>query len=95
MVKIIDEADSGKTRKLLTACSEDEKALFVCAHPYRVAEKCKAYGINPVNSMGYEDFIAAKTNKDPYLNDKHIYIDELLKFVQTFTGVEGISMTID
>ena len=52
MIAIIDKVDSGKTRKLLNACSQVD-GLFICAHPERALDKCKAYDIKPVRSASF------------------------------------------
>ena len=61
MYKVIDGNDTGKTRKLLTECGAD--GIFVCAHPERVFDKCRAYGIQPVKAIGYNDFKYLLTKK--------------------------------
>lgn len=82
MYRVIDGNDTGKTRKLLTECGT--KGIFVCAHPERVFDKCRAYNIPAVKAVGYDDFIYLLVegqlyNKD---DDRPIYIDELEKFVK-------------
>ena len=44
MIEIIDEKNTGKTRKLMEACAK-ANGIFVCANPYAAREKAKAYGI--------------------------------------------------
>ena len=95
MVKFIDSRDSGKTRKLLSSCCEDPKALFVCAHPYRVLDKCRAYGIPCVEAIGYDEYIKALEKKDSILDNRNIYIDEIEKFVCTFSKLHGYSLSLD
>ena len=95
MVKFIDSRDSGKTRKLLSSCCEDPKALFVCAHPYRVADKCRAYGIPCIEAIGYEEYINAVKNNDPILGNRDIYIDEIERFVSMFCKLQGYSLSLD
>ena len=91
MFKIIDIRDSGKTRKLLTECSKDEKALFVCAHPGRVVDKCKAYGLPNVDSIGYKEFI--EMQDDEFTKNRNIYIDELELYVKELVNLKGYSLT--
>ena len=67
MYRVIDGNDTGKTRKLLTECGKKTNALFVCAHPQRVPEKCKAYGIPLVKAIGYEDY-AQQLIEDQFYN---------------------------
>lgn len=95
MVKFIDARDSGKTRKLLSSCCEDPKALFVCAHPQRVGDKCRAYGIPYVEAIGYDDYINAVKDKSSYLEGRHIYIDEIERFVNCFSKIDGYSLSLD
>ena len=83
MYRVIDGNDTGKTRKLLTKCANDTNALFVCAHPYRVPDKCKAYGIPIVKAIGYEDYAHQLVEEQFYnLHECHVYIDELEKFMR-------------
>lgn len=76
MIAIIDKVDSGKTRRLLKMCSL-ANGLFICAHPERVLDKCKAYDIKPaVRSASFAQI--------PDLLDKEesIYIDDIEKLVK-------------
>ena len=76
MIAIIDKVDSGKTRKLLKMCSLAD-GLFICAHPEKVLDKCKAYDIKPaVRSASFAQI--------PDLLDKEdsIYIDDIDKLVK-------------
>ena len=75
MIAIIDKVDSGKTRKLLKMCSL-ANGLFICAHPEKVLDKCKAYDINPVKSASFAQI--------PDLLDKEddVYIDDIDKLVK-------------
>ena len=45
MIRIVDGRDTGKTKKLLEECSRTG-GIYVCAHPERVLEKCRAYGLD-------------------------------------------------
>ena len=92
MFKIIDRPDSGKTKKLLEKCSKD-KGLFVCAHPDRVFDKCRAYGIDPVAACNYDQYLYDAD----YNNWEKVYIDEIDKFIREYNKgrVKGYSMTID
>ena len=79
MIAIIDKVDSGKTRKLLNACSQVD-GLFICAHPERVLDKCKAYGIRPVRSASFSQIPDITDKEDSiYIDD----IDKLVKFLDT------------
>lgn len=94
MYRVIDGSDTGKTKKLLTICGE--KGLFVCAHPRRTNEKCDAYGIPRVKSLGYDEFLAKMIENEMYnTNDNTpIYIDELEKFVNyCFPYLAGYTLT--
>ena len=79
MLAIIDKVDSGKTRRLLRMCSLTD-GLFICAHPERVLDKCKAYDIKPVRSASFSQ-IPDMTDKEDniYIDD----IDKLVKFLDT------------
>ena len=81
MIAIIDTVDSGKTRKLLNACSQAD-GLFICTHPERVLDKCKAYGIKPVRSASFSqavDLIKEEKEDKFYIDD----VDKLVKFLDT------------
>jgi len=83
MYRVIDGNDTGKTRKLLTECGKQPRALFVCAHPQRIPAKCSAYGIPTVKAIGYEDYIHELIEQQFYnLNECPVYIDELEKFTK-------------
>lgn len=80
MIAIIDKVDSGKTRKLLNACSQAD-GLFICAHPERVLDKCNAYGIRPVRSASFSqavDLIKEEKDDKLYIDD----VDKLIKFLK-------------
>lgn len=77
---IIDKVDSGKTRKLLNACSQAD-GLFICAHPERVLDKCNAYGIKPVRSASFSqaiDLIKERKDDKFYIDD----VDKLIHFLK-------------
>ena len=75
---IIDKVDSGKTRKLLNACSQAD-GLFICAHPERVLDKCKAYGIKPVRSASFSQVVDLIEKDDKFYIDD---VDKLIKFLK-------------
>ena len=96
MYRVIAGNDTGKTKKLLTECGA--AGLFVCAHPERAADKCKAYGIPIVNAIGYEDLLNRIKIEDFYndYDETPIYIDELEKFVNyAFPYLAGYTLTND
>ena len=78
MLAIIDKVDSGKTRKLLKMCSL-ANGLFICAHPEKVLDKCKAYDIKPaVRSASFAQVQDLLDKEDSiYIDD----IDKLVKFL--------------
>ena len=79
MLAIIDKVDSGKTRRLLRMCSLTD-GLFICAHPERVLDKCKAYDIKPVRSASFSQIPGMIDKEDDiYIDD----IDKLVKFLDT------------
>ena len=71
MIRIIEEKNSGKTRKLMEACAKNN-GVFVCANPYAAKEKAHAYGIIGIQHfVSYENFV-----KDIYAYTNY-YIDEI------------------
>lgn len=96
MYRVIAGNDTGKTRKLLTECGTE--GLFVCAHPERIANKCKAYNIPVVKAIDYEELINRIKVEDLYnmSDEEPIYIDELEKFVNyAFPYLAGYTLTND
>ena len=86
MLAIIDKVDSGKTRKLLNACSQVD-GLFICAHPFRVLDKCKAYDIKPVRSASFSQVVDLIEKEDKFYIDD---VDKLVKFLDiTYTKEEA------
>lgn len=81
MYRVIAGNDTGKTKELLTECGAD--GIFVCAHPERINEKCRAYNIPEVKAIGYDDFKYLLIEGELYNDndDRPVYIDELEKFV--------------
>lgn len=96
MYRVVAGNDTGKTKKLLTECGPT--GLFVCAHPERVGDKCKAYNIPLVTAVGYDELIDRLKVEDIYnMNDNvPIYIDEIEKFVNyAFPYLAGYTLTVD
>ena len=99
-IAIIDSVDSGKTRKLLNACSQAD-GLFICAHPERVLDKCKAYDIKPVRSASFSqavDLIREEKDDKFYIDD----VDKLINFLkdtyskeQAFIYLSLISLKVE
>ena len=91
MFRIIDGPDTGKTKKLLEECSKN-KGLFVCAHPERVYDKCKAYGVDLVAACTYGQYIYDVGYEDW----DRVYIDELDKYLKVLSKnkISGYSITI-
>ena len=79
MIAIIDKVDSGKTRKLLNACSQVD-GLFICAHPERVLDKCNAYEIKSVRSSSFSQVVDLIEKEDKFYIDD---VDKLVKFLDT------------
>lgn len=89
MVKFIRGKDTGKTKELLKACAEVD-GLFVCKHPERVDDKCRAYGLPLVRAIGYEMLNLVDTENE------NIFIDEageLLKY--NYPTLKGYSLTVE
>ena len=78
MIAIIDKVDSGKTRKLLKMCSLVD-GLFICAHPERVPDKCKAYDIKPVRSASFSQVVDLIEKEDKFYIDD---VDKLINFLK-------------
>ena len=78
MIAIIDKVDSGKTRKLLNACSQVD-GLFICAHPERVLDKCNAYEIKSVRSSSFSQVVDLIEKEDKFYIDD---VDKLINFLK-------------
>ena len=78
MIAIIDKVDSGKTRKLLNACSQVD-GLFICAHPERVLDKCNAYEIKSVRSASFSQVVDLIEKEDKFYIDD---VDKLINFLK-------------
>ena len=98
MIAIIDKVDSGKTRKLLNACSQVD-GLFICAHPERVLDKCKAYDIKPVRSASFSQVVDLVEKDDKFYIDD---VDKLINFLkdsydkdQAFIYLSLISLKVE
>ena len=76
MYRIIGGRGCGKSLQLMLLAKENN-GYYVCSNPYSMREKAKAYGINDINFISYEDYI--KHNFD---HSKKAYIDELERFIQ-------------
>ena len=100
MIAIIDKVDSGKTRKLLNACSQAD-GLFICAHPERVLDKCKAYGIKPVRSASFSqavDLIKERKDDKFYIDDVdklNSYLKDTYDKMQAFIYLSLISFKVE
>ena len=98
MLAIIDKVDSGKTRRLLRMCSLTD-GLFICAHPERVLDKCKAYDIKPVRSASFSQVVDLVEKDDKcYIDD----VDKLINFLkdsydkdQAFIYLSFISLKVE
>ena len=90
MFRVIDKKDTGKTRKLLEECSKNN-GLFICEHPEKVLDKCKAYGIEL-------NFTYAGYDKSFKNITRPIYIDELEKYVlynSRKSNISGYSLSTE
>ena len=76
MYRIIDDRGSGKTGRLMLLAKENG-ATFVCSNPEAMQVKAKAYGIEGINFVSYQDFIHTY---DPDI--KTYMVDELETFVK-------------
>lgn len=91
MLRIIDNVDTGKTKKLLEECIKHD-GLFVCRHPERIPDKCAAYGFDTIPAfMGYNEFIFnLKNDKKAF---KEVYIDELESFMLNIINLCGYTIS--
>ena len=89
MLKIIDKCDTGKTKALLQECAA-KKGIFVCKHPEKVVDKCKAYGIDYSNitPLSYVEAYAASLPEAP------VFVDELDEFVKRMVNLKGYTLTL-
>lgn len=89
MVRIIDERNSGKTKKLMQLAQEND-ATFVCSNPIGMEVKAKAYGLNGIRFISYHDFVTT------YEDNKYV-IDEIEGLLSTIMGQNeliGYALTI-
>lgn len=88
MYRVIDNKDTGKTKKLLTMCAQNN-GVYVCRHPNRVPDKCLAYGLPLVEAYGFDEIQSIP-------NDKPLYIDELELFAQSsLQNLAGYALSKD
>ena len=91
MYKVIRDRDTGKTKELLKKCSETG-GVFVCKHPEKIWDKCKAYDIDytKITPIGYNAIW-------DIVDDQLVYIDELESFISTYLNINlgGYSMTLE
>ena len=74
MIKVIGEPGSGKTKKLMEYCQQ-ENANFACKNPEAMRVKAHAYGFN-INIISYYDYL----NSTEY-NKNNTYIDDIDEFL--------------
>ena len=87
MIRIIEEKNSGKTRKLMEECAK-KNGTFVSANPYSAREKAHAYGIVGITHfISYEQF----TN-DVYAHTNY-YIDEIENLFKN--RVKGYTISLE
>lgn len=80
MYRIIDDRGTGKTSRLMLIAKENN-AVFVCSNPDAMKYKAKAYGIDGINFMSYNDFIHYY---DPSIHE--YVVDELEMFMKYVIG---------
>lgn len=80
MLKVIGEAGSGKTKKLLQYCANNNFTM-VCRNTKEMIEKSEDYGIYNVDIISYIDYLQASEKEQKYVLDD---MDE-------FLGVMGCS----
>ena len=89
MYRIIDGRGSGKTSRLMLLAKE-HNGVLVCAAPYSMATKARAYGLIGFDIISYSDFI-----EHNYDESKPCYIDELEQFVKFIGNFAGYSLSED
>ncbi len=86
MIRIIEDKDTGKTRRLMEECAK-VNGVFVCANPSRMIFKARDYGLFGFDIISYYD----------YVNGVHDYrytkcfIDELENFVYEVSNGNNLS----
>ena len=89
MIRIIDERNSGKTKRLMEIAKAN-KATFVCANPTGMEVKAKAYGLDDIKFISYRDFVTS------YEENKYV-VDEIEKLLATIMGQNeliGYTLTV-
>lgn len=76
MYRIIDDRSTGKTSRLMLLAKE-HNAVFVCINPEAMRVKAKAYGIEGIQFMSYNEFTHTF---DPDITN--YVVDELECFVK-------------
>ena len=91
MYRIIDDRGSGKTSRLMLIAKETG-AVFVCSNPKGMEIKAKAYGIDGIRFVSYDDFVH---NYDPDITS--YVVDELemfMKYIFSASGPQLIGYTL-
>lgn len=89
MYRIIDDRGTGKTSRLMLLAKENN-AIFVCNNPDAMEYKAKAYGIEGIKFMSYNDFTRCF---DPEITA--YVVDELEYFVKAIiSGPKMIGYTL-
>lgn len=86
MIRIIEDKDTGKTRRLMEECAK-VNGVFVCANPYRMVEKAKAYGLTGFDIISYFEYM---NDINDYRNSK-CFIDELEQFIYEASNGNNLS----
>lgn len=91
MYRIIDDRGTGKTSRLMLIAKENN-ALFVCSNPDAMRYKAKAYGIDSIEFISYDEFF------HDYRGQKNVkyVIDELENFLRSimFYSTELVGYTL-
>lgn len=91
MIRIIENRDTGKTRRLMEECAKN-KGVLVCLNPYRMMEKARAYGLTGFGIISYYDYMNNPSKDFLY------YIDELENFIQVITNsnnLDGYTISLE
>jgi hypothetical protein len=88
MYQVIDNSSSGKTSRLMLLAKE-HNGILVCANPYAMKTKARAYGLTGFEIISYEEYFNNQW-KEPCFIDE---LDQCLKYLGN--NVTGYSLTLE
>jgi len=89
MYRIIDKRGSGKTSRLMLLAKETG-AIIVCSNPEAFEYKAKAYGIDGLQFISYDDYWEMK-----YQVGTPILVDEIDGLLTKYDNIIGYCLTPD